>query len=83
VSPSPVSTDTYSYAGPSETVLRISNSSGPSVTDSIVSPSGVRLGIKQGATLNWLLPDLHGNVGAAQDSAETTTVNAIRYDAFG
>jgi RHS repeat-associated protein len=77
------STDTYSYLGTSETVLRISNSVGPTVTDSIVSPAGDRLGIKQGTTLNWLLPDLHGNVGASLDAGETTIVNATRYDAYG
>jgi hypothetical protein len=77
------STDTYRYAGTSETVLRISNSSGPTVTDSIVSPAGDRLGVKAGATLNWLLPELHGNTGAALDAGEATVVNAIRYDAYG
>jgi RHS repeat-associated protein len=77
------STDTYSYAGTAETVLRISNSSGPTVTDSIVSPSGDRLGIKVGSTLNWLVPELHGNVGGALDAAENTVVNAVRYDAYG
>ena len=76
-------TDTYSYAGTSETVLRITNSSGPTVTDSIISPAGDRLGIKQGTTVNWLLPDLHGNVGASLDSSEATVVNATRYDAYG
>ena len=79
---SPTTTDTYSYAGPSETVLRIANSGG-TTTDSIVSPSGDRLAVKQGTTLNWLLPDLHGNVAAAEDNSEATVVNAIRYDAFG
>jgi RHS repeat-associated protein len=74
--------DTYSYAGPDETVLRIANSGG-TTTDSIVSPSGDRLGVKQGSTLNWLLPDLHGNVAAAQDATEATVVNATRYDAYG
>ena len=59
------STDTYSYAGTSETVVRISNSSGPTVTDSIVSPAGDRLGTARARTVNWLLPDLHGNVGAS------------------
>ena len=77
------STDTYSYAGTSETVLRISNSSGPTVTDSIVSPAGDRLGINVGGTLNWLLPDLHGNVGASLKADETTITNATRYDAYG
>jgi RHS repeat-associated protein len=79
---SPTTIDTYSYAGPSETVLRIANSGG-TTTDSIVSPSGDRLGVKQGTTLNWLLPDLHGNVAAAQDATEATVVNATRYDAYG
>lgn len=77
------STDTYSYVGASETVARISNSAGPTISDSIVSPAGDRLGVKQGATLNWFLPDLHGSIAASLSSDETIVANAIRYDAYG
>ena len=38
------STDTYSFVGTTETVARISNSSGPVITDSIVDVAGDRLG---------------------------------------
>jgi RHS repeat-associated protein len=77
------STDTYAYAGSAETVVRISNSSGPTITDSIVSPAGDRLGIRQGGTLNWLLADPHGNTGASLDASEATVVSATRYDPYG
>lgn len=76
------STDTYSYAGTAETVLRIANSAS-AATDSVVSPSGDRLGVRQGGTLNWFLPDLHGNVAASLDATEATVVSATRYDAYG
>ena len=73
--------DTYSYVGTSETVARITT--GGTTTDSIVSPAGDRLGVKVGATLNWFLPDLHGDVAGSLDASEATVVNAIRYDAYG
>ena len=79
---SPSSTDTYSYVGPSETVTRISNSGG-TVTDSLVDPIGDRLAVKVGATVNWLVPDLHGSVGLSQTADESKITNALRYDAYG
>ena len=74
-------TDTYSYLDTSETVARIATAG--TNTDSVVSPSGDRLGVRVGSTVNWFLPDLHGSVAASLDAAETTVVNAIRYDAWG
>ncbi|TMF32833.1 MAG: hypothetical protein E6I26_14780 [Chloroflexi bacterium] len=50
------STDTYSFVGTTETVARISNSSGPVITDSIVDVAGDRLGVKQGSTVNCSCP---------------------------
>ena len=76
------STDTYSYLDTSETVTRIANSVG-GTTDSIVSSTGDRLGVRVGATVNWFLPDLHGDIAASLDSTEATVVNATRYDAYG
>ena len=52
-------------------------------TDSIVDPAGDRLGVKQGASVNWFLPDLHGNVAASLQSDELKLTNAIRYDPYG
>ena len=75
-------TETYSYVEGSETVARIAGPGGTN-TDSIVSPAGDRLGVRVGTTVNWFLPDLHGSVAGSLDSAETTVVNAIRYDAWG
>jgi RHS repeat-associated protein len=76
------STDTYSYLGTTETVLRIANSGG-TTTDSLVDSAGTRLGVAAGSTLNWFLPDPHGNVAAALSSDEATVVNALRYDPWG
>ncbi len=78
-------TDTYSYAGTGETVVRIANTiSGTTVdTDSIVSPAGDRLGVKAGGIVNWLLPDLHGDIAGSLTQDETTLANAIRYDPYG
>lgn len=56
---------------------------GTTVTDSIVSPDGDRFGVKVGTTLNWFIPDLHGDVAGSWDASEATVVNAIRYDAWG
>jgi RHS repeat-associated protein len=75
-------TDTYSYLGTSETVVRIANSVA-GVTDSIVSPAGDRLGVKVGTTVNWFLPDLHGDIAGSLTADETTLANAIRYDPYG
>ena len=81
---SPTRTDTYSYAGASETVARIHTVAGSTIdTDSIVDPAGDRLGVKQGASVNWFLPDLHGNVAASLQSDELKLTNAIRYDPYG
>jgi RHS repeat-associated protein len=79
------STDTYSYLGPTETVLRIRNDPGsnPTDLDSIVTSAGDRLGVDAGSTMNWFLPDLHGSVAASLSANESTVTNAIRYDAWG
>jgi RHS repeat-associated protein len=76
------STDTYSYAGTSETVVRIANSAG-TTTDSITTPSGDRLGVKVGSAVNWFVPDLHGNVAASLIQTEASIANLTRYDAYG
>ena len=74
--------DTYGYVGSSETVARIANSGG-TTTDSIVSPAGDRLGVKVGATVNWLVPDLHGDIAGSLAADESRLTNGIRYDAWG
>ena len=76
------STDTYSYAGTDEIVIRIASSTA-GTTDSITSAAGDRLAAKAGSTLNWFLPDLHGSVAASLSADEATVTNAIRYDAWG
>ena len=74
-------TDTYSYLDTSENVTRVV--SGATTTDSIVTPSGDRLGVRVGTTLNWFVPDPHGNVAGSLDASEATITNSIRYDAYG
>ena len=75
-------TDTYSYLGSSEAVLRIANSLG-TTTDAALDVAGARLGVRVSSVVNWFVPDLHGNVAAALDGTATTTRNALRYDAYG
>jgi len=53
------------------------------VHDSIVDPAGTRLGVKSGSALNWLLPDLHGNVAAQLDPSTFAITYATRYDPWG
>ena len=74
-------TDAYDFVGATETVARVT--SGAVVSDSVVPPAGERLGIRSGSTLNWLLPDPHGNLALALDASEATTVSAVRYDGYG
>ena len=77
-------TDTYSYVGTSGSVDRIANVGGSgTTTDSIVDAGGDRLGVRLASTVNWFLPDIHGNIAASLDQAAGTIVNAIRYDAYG
>ena len=74
-------TDTYWYAGTGETVERIA---GATTVDSVVDAAGNRLAAKTGSSLNWLVPDLHGNVAAQLDGPTAVSVAyATRYDPWG
>ena len=78
------SVDTYSYAGTTDTVVRIANTGGTgAVTDSIPDPSGDRLGTKTGSTVAWLTPDLHGSIAAGLAQTPSSVTDAIRYDGYG
>lgn len=73
----------YADVGTSETVTRIASSAGGTLA-SLVTSAGDRLAVADGTTLNWLLPDLHGNVAAALDETDETDVaDARRYDPYG
>jgi hypothetical protein len=37
-------------------------------TDSLVEQEANRLGVKQGSTVTWVPPDLHGNIAASLQS---------------
>ena len=77
-------TDTYSYAGTSESVIRIATSGVTDPVDSAVDAAGNRLGVRQGTSaFAWLLPDLHGNVAAQLDASASSIAYAIRYDPWG
>src|SRR5439155_1589686 len=73
--PGGAGTDRYRYAGAAKAVTRVANSAS-GTTDSIVDPSGGRLGAKVGSTTNWFVPDLHGSLVASLDQADATIVNA-------
>jgi len=74
-------TDTYGYLGSSETVTTIVGATSTRV--SALGADGSRVATKDGSTTGYLLPDLHGNVVAAEASASTTISNALRYDGYG
>jgi len=73
-------TDTYGYLGASETATTIV---GATTRVSALAADGSRVATKDGSTTGYLLPDLHGNVVAAEASASTTISNALRYDGYG
>jgi RHS repeat-associated protein len=72
--------DTYSYAGGSSAVIRIA---GSTTTDSLLDATGARLGVKVGTTVNWFLPDLHGDIAGSVDQSGATVLATTRYDAYG
>jgi len=74
-------TDTYGYLGSSETVTTIVGATSTRV--SALGADGSRVATKDGSMTGYLLPDLHGNVVAAEASASTTISNALRYDGYG
>jgi RHS repeat-associated protein len=51
--------------------------------DAALGPDQSRLALSDGSAFAWLLPDLHGNVAAGIDTAETTVSDAWRYDGYG
>lgn len=73
--------DSYDYVGSSETVWRISNAT--STINSAVDAEGNRVAVSSGSEFGWLLPDLHGNVALARNSAATAITGATRYDGYG
>ena len=77
------STDTYAYLGSSDTVASIST--GSVTTASLLDASGSRLAnadLSSGVAA-FSLPDLHGDLGAAELTSSTTVADAIRYDGYG
>jgi RHS repeat-associated protein len=75
-------TNTYSYAGFGPTVVQIANST--TTTNSAIDALGSRLATKTSAGgFGWLVPDLHGNIAAAVNSAGTAISDAFRYDPYG
>jgi hypothetical protein len=73
-------TDTYGYQGTSDTVTTLV---GATTRVNALAADGSRVAEKDGSTTGFLLPDLHGNVIAAEQSAGTTIAVALRYDGYG
>jgi RHS repeat-associated protein len=74
-------TDVYDYLGTTNTAWRITT--GATVVNSALDPSGARLAIKTGTTLGFSLADLHANLAAVVNSGETGYLSAVRYDPYG
>ena len=85
VSTSPTATvDAYAYAGTGDTVTGIATTGGTTQTlASLVDPAGTRLGNNVAGSVTWTIPDLHGNAVATVDQAESSIVDALRYDGYG
>ena len=71
-------TETYEFAGLTETVTRIGAAT---PIESLVDDTGARLATRSGGTVSWLLPDPHGNV--AGSASGTSVASALRYDGYG
>jgi RHS repeat-associated protein len=71
----------YAYVGTGPSAWR--TVSGSTTLDAALGPDESRLALSAGSAFGWLLPDLHGNVAAGIDSAETTVSDAWRYDGYG
>ena len=78
---SPAGSDAYEYVGTSQSAWRITTAGIP--TSSALDPSGARLASAKGGTTGFLLADLHLNLAAAVNSAESAILAATRYDPFG
>jgi RHS repeat-associated protein len=75
-------TNTYSYAGSSQAVVQIANAT--TTTNSAIDSLSDRLATKTSAGgFGWLVPDLHGDIAAATNSAGTLITDAFRYDPYG
>jgi RHS repeat-associated protein len=72
--------DNYGYVGATETAYQVGNAT---TTGSLLDADGIRLAVKTGSTVSWLLFDLHGSVAAVCAAASTTLSDAYRYDGFG
>jgi RHS repeat-associated protein len=78
------STDTMTYEGASNEVVRVANAGGSgATTDGITDAAGTRLGTRRGSSVAWLVPDLHGSVAAGLALAATAISDALRYDGYG
>ena len=71
-------TETYEFAGETETVTAIG---GPTPVASLVAADGARLATRTGTTTRYLVPDPHGNTGALAQG--TGLAAALRYDGYG
>jgi RHS repeat-associated protein len=74
-----IAADTYGYLGATETAYE----TGSAGTDAILDPSGGRVAIKTGASVWFVIFDLHGSIAALCPSGSTAISDAYRYDPWG
>ncbi len=81
-----VTTDTYGYIGPSESVYEVvTTGTGARTIEAALGPDGSRLALKNttSGTQTWSLFDLHGDLAALENSAMSAVTDALRYDGYG
>ena len=76
-------TETYTYAGESQAIVRIAPSTGTS-TNSVVDATGARLAVSTSSGgFGWTLADLHGDIAGYAAASGAVVTDATRYDPYG
>jgi len=76
-------TETYTYAGESSAIVRISPSTG-TTTSSVVDATGARLAVSTSTGgFGWTLSDLHGDIAGYAAASGAVVTDATRYDPYG
>ena len=76
-------TETYTYAGESSAIVRISPSTG-TTTNSVVDATGARLAVSTSSGgFGWTLSDLHGDIAGYAAATGAVVTDATRYDPYG
>ena len=76
-------TETYTYAGESSAIVRISPSTG-TTTSSVVDATGARLAVSTSSGgFGWTLSDLRGDIAGYAAATGAVVTDAARYDPYG